>query len=107
MHRDLKSRLGLLFLNSKYYKSLDEEKVRKYSVVFMLTEIVGIWIGKLTKNSEYYFRFCSKKDERSLFHLGQIVVTHMLHLNSNIGLRFKISAVKLFLQTKGPVCDYR
>ncbi len=47
MHRDLKSKLNLLFLNSKHYKQLDEEKLRKYSVVFMLTEIVGIWIGKL------------------------------------------------------------
>ena len=99
MHRDLKSRLRLLFLNSKYYKRLDEEKVRKYLVLFMLTEIVGIWIGKLTKKSEYYFRFCSKKDERSLFHLGQIVVSQIYELSS-IGLRFKISAVKLFLVSR-------
>lgn len=107
MHRDLKNRLNLLFLNSKYYKQLDEEKLRKYSVVFMLTEVIGIWIGKLTKRSKYYHRFCSKKDERSLFHLGQIVVRQMYEFLENIGLRFKISAVKLFLLNRGLRCDYR
>ncbi len=107
MHRDLKNRLNLLFLNSKYYKKLDEEKLRKYSVVFMLTEVIGIWIGKLIKRSKHYFRFCSKKDERSLFHLGQIVVRQMYEFLENIGLRFKISAVKLFSLNRGLSCDYR
>ncbi len=100
MHRDLKNRLKLLFLNSKYYKELDGKKVRKYLVLFMLTEIVGIWIGKLTKRSKHYFRFCSKENERSLFHLGQIVVSQ-IHEFPDIGLRFRISAVKLFLVGRG------
>ena len=106
MHRDLKSRLRLLFLNSKYYKELKEEKVKKYLVLFMLTEIVGIWIGKLTKRSKHYFRFCSKKDERSLFHLGQIVVSQ-INVFADIGVRFKISALKLFLTAWRLNCDYR
>lgn len=106
MHRDLKNRLKLLFLNKKYYKELNEEKVRKYLVLFMLVEIVGIWIGKLTRKSKHYFRFCSKEDERSLFHLGQIVISQ-IHEFSDIGLRFKISAVKLFCQVGGSLCDYR
>ncbi|RMD54389.1 MAG: hypothetical protein D6828_04735 [Nitrospirae bacterium] len=96
MHRDLKSRLRLLFLNSKYYKKLDEEKVKKYLVLFMLAEIVGIWIGKLTKRSKYYSMFCSKEDERSLFHLGQIIISQ-IYVFQDIGLRFRISAMKLFL----------
>ena len=107
MHRDLKNRLNLLFFNSKYYKQLDEEKLRRYSVVFMLTEIIGIWIGKLTKRSKHYFRFCSKKDEKSLFHLGQIVVRQMYEFLEDIGLRFKISAVKLFSLNRKLSCDYR
>jgi len=68
----------------------------------MLTEIIGIWIGKLTKRSKYYFRFCSKKDERSLFHLGQIVIRQMCEF-LDIGLRFKISAVSCFRLIKGLV----
>jgi len=61
----------------------------------------------MRKRSKHYFRFCSKKDERSLFHLGQIVVRQMYEFLEDIALRFKISAVKLFSLNRGLSCDYR
>jgi hypothetical protein len=102
MHRDLKSRLRLLFLNSKYFKRLDEEKVKKYLVLFMLAEIVGIWVGRLVRRSCHYFKFCSREDEKSLFHLGQLVVSRVYEF-LDVVLRFKISAARMFLANKGRV----
>ena len=100
MHRDLKSRLKLLYLNSRYYKSLDGEKVVRYLIIFMIAEIAGIWIGRLVKRSDHYHKFSSNRDERSLFHLGQIVLRRIWEF-FDLCLRLKISASKLFLYTGG------
>ncbi len=96
MYRDLKSRLKLLYLNSRYYKSLDGEKIVRYLVIFMIAEIAGIWIGKLVKRSEYYHKFSSRRDERSLFHFGQIVSRRIWEF-FDLCLRLKIFASKLSL----------
>ena len=69
-------------------------------VLFMLAEVMGIWIGRIVRRSEHYHRFCSRRDERSMFHLGQIVMRQILEF-VEIGLRLKISAGKLFLGTGG------
>ena len=75
MHRDLKSKLNLLFLNKKYYKEMNNLKVEKYLVLFLLSEVLGIFIGYLgKKNKEIYRKFISKKDEKSLFNLGQLLI---------------------------------
>jgi len=98
MHRDLKSKLNLLFLNKKYYKNMNSLKVGKYLVLFLLSEVLGIFIGYLgKKKKEIYKRFVSKKDEKSLFNLGQslIIMNSFLDLfasfthfiNKVIGLR--------------------
>jgi hypothetical protein len=70
MHRDLKSRLNLLFLNKRYFKRLDGQKIEKYLVLFMLAQMIGIWLGKIVRKSIYRNMFCSREDERSLFRLG-------------------------------------
>lgn len=64
----------------------------------MLSEVLGIFIGYLgKKKKEIYKRFVSKKDEKSLFNLGQslIIMNSFLDLfasfthfiNKVIGLR--------------------
>ena len=52
MHRDLKSRLNLLFLNKKYYKEMNDIKVEKYLVLFLLSEILGIFIRIFRKEKQ-------------------------------------------------------
>jgi len=75
MHRDLKSKLDLLFLNKKYYKEMNEEKVDKYLVLFVLSHMFSMIIGYIgMKNKEIYRSFISKKDEKSLFNLGQLLI---------------------------------
>ena len=75
MHRDLKQRIDILFLNKNYYKNLTEEKVNKYLVLFILTHLFGMLIGyKAKRNKEIYRKFISHKKEKSLFNLGQLVV---------------------------------
>jgi len=101
MHRDLKSKMELLFLKSKYHKRLEDEKIKKYLVVFMLAEIIGIWIGKIVDRSEHRKKFISRKGEKSLFNLGQIIINRIYEF-SDIVLRFKLSAVKLFFFNSFP-----
>ncbi|MEO1954537.1 MAG: hypothetical protein ABGW74_07520, partial [Campylobacterales bacterium] len=71
MHKDLKNYLGLLFLNKKYFKKLNEEKINKYGLIFMMAYILGVWAGKIVKNNRLKNRYISKEDERSYFSLGQ------------------------------------
>jgi len=75
MHRDLKSKLDLLFLNSRYYKEMKEEKVDKYLVLFVLAHVFSMIVGYVgMKNKEIYRSFISRKDEKSLFNLGQLLI---------------------------------
>jgi len=75
MHRDLKSKLDLLFLNKKYYREMNEEKVDKYLVLFVLSHTLSMIIGYIgMKNKEIYRSFISKGDEKSLFNLGQLLI---------------------------------
>jgi len=75
MHRDLKSKLDLLFLNSRYYKDMKEEKVDKYLVLFVLAHVFSMIVGYVgMKNKEIYRSFISRKGEKSLFNLGQLLI---------------------------------
>ena len=87
-----------MFLNKKYFKELDERKIEKYLVLFMLAHILGVWIGRLVRRSAHWIRFASRKDEKSLLRLGQIAL--ILDLE-DIALRLKISASMLLSEYGG------
>ncbi len=75
MHRDLKQRIDILFLNKNYYRNFTDEKVNKYLALFRLTHLFGMLIRyKAKRNKEIYRRFISHRKEKSLFNLGQLVV---------------------------------
>ena len=66
---------------------MNDLKVKKYLVLFLLSEVLGIFIGYLGKKK----RFISKKDEKSLFNLGQLLIIMDLFSDSYAYFIYKVT----------------